>query len=188
MIPADAAPIVLAAPPESAPTDLACEPLWPAEARLCFTVPAVANGADAGARRIAKRADLEGWQVDLPKLHAAMAEAAAPHVAKGVMVPIVGMEPASWLRLTDPNGWAAAGVLRPDLLAEKLGGVPIRVAVPASGMLVAWRSADPNVDRVMAIGVRELHEQQGGRVSDHVWSWDGKTWTPFGRAVKTEGP
>jgi hypothetical protein len=178
VIPADAAPIVLPAAPDAAAADLACEPLWPGEARVCVRFES------GGARRVATRADLERWQVEPEALRAAMAEASAAHLQRAVLVPIPGMEPASWLRLTDPDGWAAAGVLRPDLLAERLGGLPVRVAVPAAGVLVAWRTADPDVDRVMAIGVREIHDQQGGPVSDHVWQWDGRAWTPFGRAVE----
>jgi hypothetical protein len=154
--------------------------LWPGEARLCLT----SIFGEPAVRRVATGADLDRWGVDLATAKARLSEGAAAQVAKAVTVPIAGMEPASWLRLQDPNGWAAAGVLRPELLAERLGGLPIRVAVPAAGVLVAWRTEDPEVDRVMAVGVRELHEQQGGPVTDHVWQWDGRSWTPFGRAVQ----
>jgi hypothetical protein len=34
----------------------------------------------------------------------------------------------------------------------------------------------------MAVGVRELYDEQDGSVSPYIFAWDGKKWTPFGEA------
>lgn len=158
-----------------APEALACEVLWP-EALVCLRV------WEDGKRRWASSADLARWGVDLPAARQALAEAAARHVRSAPFVPIDGME-ARYLRIADGDGWAAAGLLRPDLLAERLGGLPLRVAIPADSVLVAWRDQGPEVDKVMAVGVRELFERQPGPVTPKVYQWDGTRWTPFGQAV-----
>ncbi|MEQ1502962.1 MAG: hypothetical protein ABMB14_12065, partial [Myxococcota bacterium] len=130
-------------------------------------------------------ADLRAWTVSAGDLRATVATRSDAAVAGAELVPIAGMN-ASYLRLVDADGWAAAGALRPELVAARLGGGAIRVAVPAQSVLVAWRVGDPAIDTVMAVGVRELFEQQPGPVSPKIHTWDAGRWTPFGEAVPKE--
>jgi hypothetical protein len=161
------------------PERLACDVVWP-EALLCLRV------WEDGGRRWASTRDLERWGIGLPAARASLAEAARTHVESAPLVPIEGMA-AKYLRLADGDGWAAAGLLRPDLLAERLGGLPLRVAIPSQGVMVAWRAQGPEVDKVMAVGVRELFEQQPQPVTPKVYQWDGARWAPFGEAVPDGG-
>lgn len=159
------------------PAALACETLWPEATLLCLRV------WEGGKRRWVVDGDLGRWGIAFQAARDRLAAGAADKISAAELVPIDGM-PASYLRLVDGDGWAAAGVLRPDLVAARLGGGPIRVAVPSENVLLAWRAdAGPEVDRVMAIGVRELYEKQPPAVSPKVVSWDGARWIPYGEAV-----
>lgn len=160
--------------------DLACDPIWPGTALLCFRI------WENGARRWVGTSDLRKWSTNPAALAEQVRARAAQKLAAAELVPIEGMD-ASYLRLVDGDGWAASGVLRPDVLAERLGGLPIRVAVPADSVLVAWRSQGREIDQVMAVGVRELYDQQKGGVSPQIRQWDGEAWLPFGEALPT-GP
>jgi hypothetical protein len=164
-----------------APEHLVCEPVWPEVAQLCFRV------WDQGKRRWVVGRDLATWGVDEPGLRAAVTPLAEAHLSAAELVPIGGTA-ASYLRLVDGDGWAAAGLLRPDLLVQKLGGGPIRVAVPAESVLVAWKAQGEDVDRIMAVGVRELFDTTKNPVSPKVETWDGLKWEPFGEARPTEPP
>lgn len=161
---------------EGLPADaLACEPLWPGATLLCWRV------WEDGRRRWVLGSDLERWAADAAALRAAVVKAAEARLEGAERVPVGGME-ASWHRHVDGD-WAAAGVLLPDALAAKVGGLPVRVGVPGDGVLVAWKGGDPDLDRVMAVGVREIFDAQPVRVTPHVWQWDGRAWSPFGEAV-----
>lgn len=158
------------------PDDLLCEPAWPGLALLCYRV------WEGSRRRWVTRSDLAGWGVDLPSLHAAVADASKVSIGAAELVGVEGMD-ARYLRLVDGDGWAAVGFLHPEGVAQKLGGVPIRVAVPAEGVLVAWRPDGLDLDRVMSVGVRELFDAQPGGVTPVVMQWDGRAWLPFGQAT-----
>lgn len=143
------------------------------------------------ARRFVTGADLAAWGTDAPTLLRAVAGEAAPALARAELVPIEGT-PDRYLRLVDHDGWAAVGLLRPDLVAARLGGGPIRVAVPNEDVLLAWPVRDVTaptpLDRVMAVGVREWFDRAPDQVSPRVLTWDGATWTSFGEAVPTSRP
>ncbi len=159
-----------------APDPLACETVWAGTNLLCFRL------WEGQKRRFVLASDLAAWQVPITDLHTSVGRHAAEHVARAELVPIEGTE-ASWLRLLDGDGWAAAGLFRPDLVADRLGGLPVRVAVPVEGALVAWRAQGEEIDRIMAVGVREIFEKGPAEVSPRIWSWDGKMWLPYGEAV-----
>ena len=163
-----------------APEHLVCEPVWPEVAQLCFRV------WDQGKRRWVVGHDLGTWGVDEPGLRAAVTPLAEAHLKQAELVPIGGMT-TSYLRLVDGDGWAASGLLRPDLLVARLGGGPIRVAVPADSVLISWKAQGEEVDRIMAVGVRELYDSaRTGAVSPKVVTWDGLKWESFGEARPTE--
>jgi hypothetical protein len=163
------------------PEHLICEPFWPEVASLCFRV------WDKGKRRWVVGGDLQAWGVDEPALKAAATAGAEAKIRAAELVPIGGTK-ASYLRLVDGDGWAAAALLRPDIVAERLGGGPIRVAVPADSVVVAWKVQGDDIDRIMAVGVRELYDQTKGPVSPKIETWDGAKWEPFGEAHPTAPP
>lgn len=155
---------------------LACEPLWEGASLLCFRV------WEGGRRRWVTSADLAAWGATVADLRAAVARA-APSRVELERRPIVDMD-AHWWLLRSGDGWSAAGVLAPDRVAQALGGGPVRAAVPAEGVFVAWRAGDREVDHVMAVAVRELFDQaEPTGVSPLVHTWDGTSWTAWARAV-----
>jgi hypothetical protein len=160
------------------PETLACEPTVPKAALLCFRV------WEKGSRRWVTTADLQRWSTDLPQLRAALSAEARAKVAAASLVPVEGAL-QTYLRLVDGDGWAAAGLLVPDAVATRLGGAPVRISVPAEGILLAWKPAGPDLDRILAVGARELYDTQQGSVSPAIFTWDGRTWAPFGEAIPT---
>lgn len=154
---------------------LACRVLWKDHALLCFRV------WEKDRRRWVTEADLKAWSTTTADLGAAVAGSAAKVLTERVeKVPVDGSE-ATYLRLRDGDGWAASGVLAPHVLAKRLG-VPYLAAIPAEGVFVAWKHGTPELDHIMAVGVREMHDEQDGGVSPYIYAWDGAKWTPFGEA------
>ena len=153
-----------------------CEVAWTSTALLCYRV------WEGDERRFVLSSDLAAWGATVADLHAIVARAAEAHLAQAVLVPVEGT-PQSYLQLLDGDGWSAAGVLRPDLVVARLGGGPVRMAAPVQGALLAWRSEGADLDRIMAVGVKEIHDRGPQSVSPHVWEWNGKVWLPFGEAV-----
>ena len=160
------------------PETLACEPTLPKAVLLCFRV------WEKGSRRWVTVQDLQRWGTDLPKVRAALADQARAKIAAAPLVPVDGAA-QSYLRLVDGDGWAAAALLVPDAVAARLGGAPVRVSIPAEGVLLAWKAAGPELDRILAVGARELYDTQSGSVSPSIFTWDGRVWMTFGEAVPT---
>ena len=154
---------------------LACRPLWDGYSLLCFRI------WERDRRRWVTQGDLGAWTASISDLEARLIPA-AQEVLKQRMesVPVEGT-PSSYLRLTDGDGWAASLVLAPQILSKRLG-VPFLAAIPSEGVFVAWGHGDPQLDHIMAVGVRELFDEQAGGVSPFVHAWDGQKWTPFGEA------
>ena len=155
---------------------LACEPLWPMEARVCFKL------RDGNRLRWVTTDDLTAWGTTASAL-VEHVRANHPEIAAEV-VAIEGMD-ASYVRLRDGEGWAALAALDPRVVAAQLGGPPILVAMPSEGVAVAWKPGDPAVDTVMAIGVRELYDAQPGAVSPAIHAWGAEGFALFGRAEPT---
>lgn len=159
-------------------SELACEPLWPEHALLCFKV------VDAGRRRWVTSADLAAWGTTLAELRARLTARARPVLAtQPRRLPVSDMQGASYWLAAEGDGWAAAGLLNPDLLARRVGGAPILVATPTDSVLLAWRPGSAELDKVMAVGVRKMFDEEPGSVTPMVHRWDGEKWTPFGQAV-----
>ncbi len=152
---------------------LACEPVWRDVLDVCLWKP--------GSKP--ESAWVHSTQ-DSPETGAQVRRRSSEVVAAARLRSVVDM-PHRYLVLATDDGWAAAGLLRPDLVAQRLGGLPIRVAMPAQGLLVAYKPMGPALDRVMAIGVREMHDASERRLSPKVFEWDGTAWSPFGEAVPT---
>jgi hypothetical protein len=157
-----------------------CAPAWPELALVCARV------ADGEGRRLLRTSELAGRTAD-----AVLAEARASartRLAAAELLPVAGT-PHRYLQLVDADG-AAAAFLFPEQLAERLGGAPLRVAVPVDGVVIAWKAAGPELDKIGAVAVREVYDQglaqgagQGVAVSAQIVDWDGARWTTFGQAT-----
>jgi hypothetical protein len=160
---------------------LACESVWPGNARLCFKLQA------DGRRRWVTSSDLTAWGVTTGELVIALRERAAQLKVDVEKVQIDGMN-GHYVQLRDGDGWAALALLTPERLAAELGGAPILVGLASEGVAVAWKPGREDVDKVMLIGVSELFSSQEGAVTPAVYAWSDRGYTSFGRAEPTESP
>lgn len=158
------------------PSPLACDVLWPRETLVCFRVQ------EGNKRRFVTEADLAQWAVDVVALRAAVTQRAREKlVDQPKSATIEGTQKTYWTS-AEGDGWSAAGVLAPELVAMRLGG-PFMVAVPTDRVLLAWRPGDPDLDKIMAVGVKEMFEAADWPVTAVVHRWDGARFTAYVEAV-----
>jgi len=160
---------------------LACAPLLPKQALLCFRV------WEGGRRRWVTERDLARWRTDLDGLVAGV-KSGAEEVLKTEpgRVSVVDFD-GHYFELRDGDGWAAAPLLRPDLLASKLGQGSFRVAIPRAGVFLAWPTGSADLDKIMAVAVRELYESGQDAVTPMVFRAEGEGFVAFGQAKATGG-
>jgi hypothetical protein len=161
------------------PATLACSPGWPGLALLCFRVwEPVPGDAARRSRRWVSSADLTAWGIDAAGLQAAVDARARTQIAAATSRQIVGMK-GSYLEIVDGDGASAAALLHPDLLAARLGGPPIAVALPSDAVMLAWKPGGDDVDLAMAVGVHEVFTAAETPVTEVVHLWDGAAWTAW---------
>ena len=157
---------------------MVCEDFWTDQARLCFRL---VNGKR---REWVTSTHLETWGVDFASLKSTVINRAKSHVTQQLKsVPIGGME-QTYFAATNVDGWASAVLLLPEQL-RRVGTQNVLVAVPAHGVVLAWEGGHPEVDKVLAVGVREIYESRAGSVSAMIYRWTGTEWAPFGEAKST---
>lgn len=160
------------------PRPLACGPLWKDAVRLCL------QREEAGRLTRLHTGELSGsWSMARDRLASGAAAWVRGEVER---VEVEGME-ADYRRVRDVRGRAVLAVLAPEVLAEDVG-LPLAMAIPSTGVVLAWKGGNPELDKVMAVGVKELHDQAKDRVSAEVWAWDGERWFPFAEATPTATP
>ena len=159
--------------------ELACETVWPDEALLCFRV------WEDKRRRWVTSSDLEKWETDLPLLRDHLAERSKTYLGELEERPIEGTAGHYWV-LAHGDGWTAAGVLNPTLLAQKLGSQSVMVALPTDGILMAWQPGNPERDHIMVVGARELYDAQKEGVTAVVYSWTGTRWLAYAEAKEAK--
>lgn len=126
--------------------------------------------------------DLATWNSSHDELRNEMIRRAPAHLGTLEWVSVRGT-PDRYARIVAGDGWPAALLLAPQAMVPRLGAPPLRVAVPARGVALAFRPAGPDLDRIMAVGVREMFDTLARGVSPMVFEWDGRAWTPWGQAV-----
>ena len=151
-----------------------CEERLPG-VQLCLTV------TEGATRRPVTVADLAVWGEQPSDAFARARQQVAASWAEGVAPQAVdGVAGEFYLRAVG-DGLDAAGVLLPELLAERVGGAVV-VSIPARGSVLFWRPGRPDLDAVLAVGARRSAEAAAQPVSDRVFRWDGARWTVWGRA------
>jgi hypothetical protein len=151
-----------------------CEERLPG-VQLCLTV------TEGTTRRPVTLADMAAWEEQpaaafaraRQQIEATWPEAVAPQAIDGVAGEF-------YLRASG-DGLDAAAALFPELLAERVGG-DVVLAIPARGSVLFWRPGRPDLDAMVAVGVRRSSEAAAQPVSDRVFRWDGARWTVWGRA------
>ncbi|HCH61900.1 MAG: hypothetical protein CL927_20010 [Deltaproteobacteria bacterium] len=76
------------------------------------------------------------------------------------------------------DGFDAAALLRPELLARLAGGVPV-VAVPEDGTVVWWVPGHADFDKMVAVGVRRMAEASSAPVSSRIYQHTGTKWSTW---------
>lgn len=154
---------------QGAARQLACEPLvdtvW-----LCFKVEV------DGKRRYVTQADLAAWSTDTAGLRTQAGSAHGPDTLLQKQTLDTG---EVWWEARGPD--AAAVLLHPEWLAG-VGATPV-VAVPAKGVVVAWNAGDADLDKIMAVGVRQMFDSLEHPVSPVVFRWSGSAWVRWGQAT-----
>ena len=102
-------------------------------------------------------------------------------------IEITGMSEQYWVE-TNQDGWSGATLFRPDVFSQIIGEGTVLAAVPAHGIVLYWRGGQPEVDKIVAVGVREIYASRQGAVSPVVFRWTGEDWVPFSEAVKRPEP
>lgn len=157
-------------------SEMACDPLWKDEALICFKVE------EKGKRRFVLSTDLTKWGVDVEALRRTVTDRAKAALAsQPTKTPVPGTDKSYWVS-AEGDGWASAGILLPMVLADKLGG-PFYVAVPTDKVLLAWRPGDPDLDTIVAVGVKEMYTAAEWPVTPVVHQWTGTGWIAFVEAV-----
>jgi hypothetical protein len=147
---------------------------------LCLTL------VEDGGWRYATAADLEVWGLDSEQAHRQAAERLrrlplTGHLAAQAIEGVDGQYHAA--RLDD--GQDAFPLLVPEALAQFLGGSPV-VAVPAQGAFIAWVPGKPQLDKVVAVGIRRMHDGAKHPVSPRIYRWSEDGWEVWGEAKKPE--
>lgn len=159
--------------------ELACRDLAE-QLMLCFVA--------GDERRYVTRAELVAWGEDLAAVEARakVAALAGFNADRPAMMAVDGLSGRYWLS-AEGDGLDAAALLYPERLAAIVGGEPV-VAVPAAGVLLMWVPGDKDLDKVMAVGVRQMHDASEHPVSSRIYRWNGQKWVVWGQAVERLAP
>lgn len=156
---------------------LVCEPLWPGAAVLCFT------WVEGGQRRWVAESDLARWKVErdafLAEQRARATEAArtvplVPRAVEGVT--------GQYFEVAAAERWQAAALAAPDVMRERLQAETLLVAAPTGGVVLVWVPGDPALDKVIAIGVREMYDRETDGVTPVVQQRLPGRWVAFAEA------
>jgi hypothetical protein len=158
---------------------LPCVKVAPEAVVLCFRV------REGETQRWVDSRDLAAWGTDLPGLvEAVRARAPAQLAGSGAMRAVAGMDAEYWLG-AEGTGWESAVWLVPGWFEARLATARLLVAAPSLDVMVAWAGGHPELDRIMAVGVHEMHGKQAHPVSPWVFRWEEGAWQVYGRAVPT---
>jgi hypothetical protein len=161
----------------AAPDPLACDPLWE-DVVVCFEVAA------DGHSHWVTAADLRTWGVDVKAVRAEVTTRAKKALDKGPeRFAVEGMPNAKVWTFTEGD-WTAASVLLPELVGEKIGAKTYAVATPVIGVVFVWIPGDPDVDKVIGVGAKEMFDTLDNGVTATLHLWDGKRWSAWAEAVK----
>jgi hypothetical protein len=160
---------------------LACDPVWPQEVLVCFRVQ------EGKKRRFVTAADLARWGVDSVGLRAVVTERARARLATQPVRRTVDGTEKVYFVAAEGDGWSAATVLAPEVVGARLGG-PFLLAAPTDQTVLVWLPGDKDLDKIMAVGAKEMFEGADWPVSPVVHQWDGRRFSSFVEAVPAPTP
>ena len=72
-------------------------------------------------------------------------------------------------------------MVTPEILTA-LAPVPVVVAWPVPGIVVAWVPGNPSLDRVLSVGVAKMAEESNHPISTKVYRYANEEWSVWGEA------
>lgn len=144
---------------------------------LCFELV-----EQRGVRKVTQ-ADLLQWQSSLESLESKV----LPEFIKTwrpqelLEVQVEGDSRTYWMANT-ADGTEQAALFAPDSLSRLLGG-PVAVGLPCRGVLLAFKLGDPELEKIVAVGVRRAWESLPEPISPTLYVWYDQAWRPRSEAV-----
>ena len=145
---------------------------------LCFTF------LEGETRRYVTKADLKAWSLDREVLRAKALAGAAGKVGSGRPAATSVEGGGSYWLSAESDGWDVAALLQPEVLAKVTGAPRPVVAVPQRNTLLAWNPGVEELDTILAVGVRRMHDAAEKPVSPLLYRWDGTRWQVWGEAIQ----
>ena len=81
------------------------------------------------------------------------------------------------------DGWDPVSLLHPQFLRSLIGG-DFLVAIPEAGTFLCWKKGSAELNKIMAVGVREQYNASVHPVSPYLFEWEKGGWQVWGSAVK----
>ena len=146
---------------------LACSALVEEVLQLCYRLEA------DGVRRYVTTADLAAWDMDLHELRVHAADALTENPLKRIDIDGGG----HYFQSAAPTGREATVLLHPEWLGE--GRV---VGVPSRGVVVVWTPGDEQLDKMVSVGVTQMHSQLPHPITPVVIQPSEEGWKKWGEA------
>lgn len=153
---------------------LACEPLWDGALSLCYR-------RDGGRGAWVEVAALGGWGVDAAGLRAWAIDRGRAALGPWEPRTVEGVA-GRYQQAPADRGWAAVALIAPELVVAAVGDPSPLCAAPADGVVLAWAPGRAELDRVIAVGVHKLYEQDPWPATPVVHRWAGDRWVAFAEA------
>ena len=130
--------------------------------------------------------NLEQWDAKLEQIQTSAKDFAKQYVTSDryTFQKIEGMDGGYWAS-AKKDGWDASGLFYPAQLQQMVGR-KFLMAVPQAGMFLFWGQGNPAIDRVIAIGVKEIYKEAKQPVSPYIYEWGGEKWDVWGEAVESQ--
>jgi hypothetical protein len=128
--------------------------------------------------------DLKKWDATTEQLLISASDSSAEYVTKErYTMQEIDNVPGGYWASARKDGWDSAALLHPKRLELLLGAKPL-VAVPQSGMFLFWREDNPQLNKAVAVGVKEIYNQSSHPVSPYIYHWSQGKWLVWGEAVE----
>lgn len=156
---------------------LVCEALWRGSTVLCFEV------IEGESRRWVTTRDLASWGIEPAAFFDSQRARATAEAAKVTLNPLrVEGIPGEYFEVDASARWHAAGLVAPEVLRERLKAETFLVVAPVAGVVLVWVPGDPRLDKVIAVGAREMFDAGDLGVSPVVHQRLPGRWAPFAEA------
>ena len=88
-----------------------------------------------------------------------------------------------WVRDLD-DGLEGLVMVKPDSL-KKLAPVPLVVAWPVPGVVIAWVPGNPSLDQVLSVGVAKMVAESNHPISSKMYRFEQGEWAVWGEAKRS---